>query len=238
MMRLLHLFAVILSSAPLAVFAGGKEELEYLNQNCFDHDKADKLQMCERLLEDPHVRPIWHSGIYQEMADAAPEMRGRENEIFYLERAVEAYAEASRVARSLPADGRDLQWLGAVNGLAASNEMLGNVQQLGAMELYLDQSFPAATALAKSALSSFSTAIAVGHKFHSAYASRAELLSTMCRPDDAKSDMNDAIRIATSDGDMEAAEKYERETLSSCWEEFKKQECASDTVRTDCPSHP
>jgi hypothetical protein len=95
------------------------------------------------------------------------------------------------------------------------------LELLKSLKLRKDSNAHGAVALSREALRSFTTAIEINRLNHAVYSWRARANSYLCKLDDAVSDNETAIRLATEAGDIGTAEKYKSDTFSAtdCWEE-------------------
>lgn len=108
--------------------------------------------------------------------------------------------------------------------ISFGHEIIGNFEVIKSLKLSLAGDTEGSLAAAKSALGTYTQAIAVNPRNHSAYASRAEIFARYCENSKARVDYERAISIARQRDSEDAARKYQEElseVYGKCWNEFK-----------------
>jgi tetratricopeptide (TPR) repeat protein len=178
-------------------------EIDFLDRNCLSIIEPQvKIRRCLAILNE--VPPLRRPPVYNQISIAYYQLNDLDNALAYKALAVEAYGANQPDFEKLSSIEKR-GWQGAYSGDFTA---LGTLQVTKSLLLSLSGNDDGAIAWSKKALTSFTSAIAINASNHKAYASRAEVNARLCKADDASSDKQSAIELATHAGDMKAVKEY------------------------------
>lgn len=233
MKRVVAIYVVTLCLG--ASIAAAQTSYDIFNQNCSSVSRPDEqIRQCTKLLEDRRLGEEWAGEIYRELAYAALlGLRDTDRAIGYARSSIEKtenYYKSKSYADYLSKRQFDSESAGMhrrfpIAKISHAYWTLGTFEERKALELATyDKDYASSLIFAKSALSSFSKAIAINSESYEAYAGRAKILSWFCRETESQADYNLAIAIAIKKDRLNEAKEYRDQlgrSFVECWEQFR-----------------
>jgi tetratricopeptide (TPR) repeat protein len=209
------LFSSLIFLLSLAEFSSAEVDLNFILNPCNvpPGSPDPRLKIAKCLATIDKVKPQQRGAIYQQISSAYMDLKDYDQAINFWEKATLNY-EVSSDGRSPTAEGqrayrRSLAWF---------YRHLASLEELKAMSLHVEWRDPQQARLfAARAMRSVSKSIWLNPYYHESYAIRGSVEAHSCKPNEARTDIQEAIELASRSGEKEAAEKYASIDPNDCW---------------------